>query len=142
MDTSPTALFDSYESDFQQIVTSIRDKLASDANVGGEVGKAALRRVEMELDEADEMVSDCSIFNHVLSKIILAGVQVSQMEIEIQGIPQSIRTSYQTRVRTAKQTLATLKKQVKDAHMSVGRNDLVGGRAGVTSHSLTQDARR
>ncbi|EIN08659.1 V-snare-domain-containing protein [Punctularia strigosozonata HHB-11173 SS5] len=110
MDPSPTALFDSYESDFQQIVSSIRDKLANDANAGGESGKAALRRVEMELDEADEMVS--------------------QMEIEIQGIPQSIRPSYQTRVRTSKQTLATLKKQAKDAHVSLGRSELIGSRGG------------
>lgn len=31
MDTSPTALFDSYESDFKQIVDSIREKLDGDA---------------------------------------------------------------------------------------------------------------
>ena len=31
MDTSPTALFDSYEQDFQQIISSIRDKLEGDA---------------------------------------------------------------------------------------------------------------
>lgn len=31
MDNSPTALFDSYEQDFQQIVQSIRDKLDGDA---------------------------------------------------------------------------------------------------------------
>lgn len=31
MDNSPTALFDSYEQDFQQIVSSIREKLEGDA---------------------------------------------------------------------------------------------------------------
>ena len=58
MDNSPTALFDSYEADFKQIIQSIRDKLDSDdaQGQGGEQRKAALRRVEMELDEADEMV--------------------------------------------------------------------------------------
>ena len=58
MDNSPTALFDSYESDFKQIIHSIRDKLEGDAKDAGqgEQRKAALRRVEMELDEADEMV--------------------------------------------------------------------------------------
>ena len=30
MDTSPTALFDSYEQDFKQIIQSIRDKLEGD----------------------------------------------------------------------------------------------------------------
>jgi vesicle transport through interaction with t-SNAREs protein 1 len=76
MDSSPTALFDSYEQDFQQILQSIRQKLEGDGSDqrGGtpettqqfappqnltslpEQKKAALRRVEMELDEADEMV--------------------------------------------------------------------------------------
>ena len=31
MDQSPTSLFDSYESDFKQIVASIREKLDGDA---------------------------------------------------------------------------------------------------------------
>ena len=82
MDQSPTSLFDSYESDFKQIIASIREKLDGDAKgeqtgtsrnppcslplssarcircvSGTEQRKAALRRVEMELDEADEMVS-------------------------------------------------------------------------------------
>ena len=75
MDSSPTSLFDSYEQDFQQILQSIREKLEGDGSEqrGGaymptqhtflyfnspltEQKKAALRRVEMELDEADEMV--------------------------------------------------------------------------------------
>ena len=45
----------------------------------------------MELDEADEMVS--------------------QMEIEIQGMPQSIKSKYQLRVKTNKVDLAKFKKQ-------------------------------
>ncbi|CAL1697411.1 unnamed protein product [Somion occarium] len=106
MDTSPTSLFDSYEQDFQQIVSSIRDKLEGDAK--GDVAeqrKAALRRVEMELDEADEMVS--------------------QMEIEIQGIPQSLRPSYQSRIRSAKADLQRYKKQSKDLHAQAARSDLL-----------------
>lgn len=81
MDSSPTSLFDSYSQDFEQIISSIRDKLEGEAGKnesGGtfyilptilfhkyrmhaiqictEQRKASLRRVEMELDEADEMV--------------------------------------------------------------------------------------
>jgi vesicle transport through interaction with t-SNAREs protein 1 len=75
MDSSPTSLFDSYEQDFQQILQSIREKLEGDGadQRGGmlltpslflsltplgpsEQKKASLRRVEMELDEAEEMV--------------------------------------------------------------------------------------
>ena len=62
MDNSPTALFDSYEQDFKQIIQSIRGKLDGDAqDAQGEQRKAALRRVEMELDEADEMVSAAAV---------------------------------------------------------------------------------
>lgn len=42
MDNSPTALFDSYEQDFQQIVGSIRQKLegSDDNERGGECSTA------------------------------------------------------------------------------------------------------
>ena len=80
MDNSPTALFDSYEQDFKQIVQSIRGKLEGDAQdaQAGEQRKAALRRVEMELDEADEMVrvyllsSDSPL--HEGAEVLWAGV--------------------------------------------------------------------
>ena len=62
MDNSPTALFDSYEQDFKQIIQSIRGKLDGDAqDAQGEQRKADLRRVEMELDEADEMVRSVAV---------------------------------------------------------------------------------
>ena len=58
-------LFDSYEQDFKQIIQSIREKLEGDAkDVQGEQRKAALRRVEMELDEADEMVHPTLTIHH------------------------------------------------------------------------------
>ncbi|KAI0364289.1 vesicle transport v-snare protein vti1 [Pilatotrama ljubarskyi] len=117
MDTSPTALFDSYEQDFKQIIQSIRDKLEGDAkDAQGEQRKAALRRVEMELDEADEMVS--------------------QMEIEIQGIPQSLRPSYQSRIKASKADLQRYKKLSKDQHAQLSRSELLarpGMGAGATS---------
>jgi vesicle transport through interaction with t-SNAREs 1 len=76
MDASPASLFDLYEQEFQQILQTIRQRLEGDGSDqrGGtpetthlvrfstgpylppEQTKAVLRRVEMELDEADEMV--------------------------------------------------------------------------------------
>jgi vesicle transport through interaction with t-SNAREs protein 1 len=75
MDNFPTALFDSYEQDFRQIIDSIRSELDRDGKDehGGtcvvlvlncrfmgiiftEERKASLRRVTMDLDEADELV--------------------------------------------------------------------------------------
>lgn len=111
MDNSPTALFDSYEQDFQQIVQSIREKLEGEAKDGqGEKKKAALRRVEMELDEADEMVS--------------------QMEIEIQGIPQSLKGQFQARIKSAKADLTRYKKLSKDMHAQLTRADLLASTRG------------
>jgi len=111
MDNSPTSLFDSYEQDFEQIIDSIRQKLDGDAQTGaGEQRKAALRRVEMELDEADELVS--------------------QMEIEIQGMPSSIRPQYTTRAKGAKTTLGRFKKQAKDLHAQSTRAELLSNVSG------------
>jgi len=79
MDQTPTTLFDSYEQDFRHIISGISDKLEGGGKnlVGGmlcvrsctvstsshsstlEQRKAALRRVEIELDEADDIV--CSL---------------------------------------------------------------------------------
>jgi len=81
MDSSPASLFDSYEQDFQQILQSIRQKLEGDgsdqrggtpvtvhlvrfstvSHLPAEQKKTVLRRVEMELDEADEMVCTYSL---------------------------------------------------------------------------------
>ncbi|RDB22880.1 Vesicle transport through interaction with t-SNAREs 1A [Hypsizygus marmoreus] len=106
MNSSPTALFDSYEQDFQQFIVTIGKRLEGEGNdERGEERKATLRRVDMELDEADEMVS--------------------QMEIEIQGIPQSIRAQYHTRLRTAKADLARYKKLLKEQRAQVARSDLL-----------------
>ncbi|KAH0587443.1 hypothetical protein H2248_006232 [Termitomyces sp. 'cryptogamus'] len=113
MNSAPTALFESYEQDFQQFIGTIGKRLEeADSNERGEERKATLRRVDMELDEADEMVS--------------------QMEIEIQGIPQSIRSEYHTRLRTAKADLSRYKKLLKEQRTQVARSDLLS-----TSQSFT-----
>lgn len=54
------------------------------------------------------------------------------MEIEIQGIPQSLRPQYQTRLRTAKADLTRFKKTSKDMHTQFSRADLLAspGRTG------------
>ncbi|TEB30161.1 vesicle transport v-snare protein vti1 [Coprinellus micaceus] len=105
MDASPTALFDSYEQDFKQLVQSIDAKLSEGKDAGGEDRKAALRRVEMEMEEADELVS--------------------QLDIEISSIPQNVRQHYHTRLRDAKSSLSRCKTSLKDARSSLARSDLL-----------------
>ena len=43
------------------------------------------------------------------------------MEIEIQGIPQSLKPSYTTRIKAAKADLARFKKLAKDVHAQLAR---------------------
>lgn len=53
--------------------------------------------------------------------------QVSQLEIEIQGIPQSVKSQYTSRLKQAKADLTKYKKLSKDFHLQAARNDLIGG---------------
>jgi vesicle transport through interaction with t-SNAREs 1 len=52
------------------------------------------------------------------------------MDIEIQGMPQSIKSQYQARTRAAKADLSKYKKLSKDLHAQLGRSDLLGGVGG------------
>ncbi|KAG6888358.1 hypothetical protein C0995_009051 [Termitomyces sp. Mi166 len=103
MDQTPTSLFDSYELDFRHIVDGIQEKL--EASSSGEQRRAALRKVEIELDEADDIVS--------------------ALEVEIQGIPQSIKAQYSTRLKKVKAELTRYKKLAKDVHAQQARSDLL-----------------
>ena len=57
MDTSPTALFDSYEQDFIQFIETIRERLEEKSSDDVNQNKSNLGRVERDMDEADEMAS-------------------------------------------------------------------------------------
>ena len=73
-------LFDSYASDFTQLTESIAGKLDKDAaSQTGETRKTTLRRVEMEVEEAEEILS--------------------QMEIEINSFPNSLKGTYGVKLR-------------------------------------------
>ncbi|TFK28842.1 vesicle transport v-snare protein vti1 [Coprinopsis marcescibilis] len=113
MDTSPTALFESYEQEFKQLVEVIDGRLASiidQDDIKADDRKSSLRRVEMELEEADEMVS--------------------QMDLELQSIPQPTRPKYQIRLKEAKNNLLRCKKSLTSARAAVARSDLLASKAG------------
>ena len=68
-------LFESYASDFAQLQQSIEARLGADVEaMSAEARRAALRSAEAEADEASEILS--------------------QMDIEVQGFPQSVRSRY------------------------------------------------
>ncbi|KAJ3807002.1 vesicle transport v-snare protein vti1 [Lentinula aff. lateritia] len=101
--STPDNLFDAYHSDYQHLIGSVRNKLEKDAQEQqGEQRKATLRRVEIELDEADDIIS--------------------QLEIEIQGIPASIRPQYTNRLKQAKLDLNRYKKIAKESHAQTTRS--------------------
>jgi len=59
--------------------------------------------------------------------------QVSQMEIELQGMPQSIKPQYQAKIKSAKTELTRLKNLSKGLHTQLTRSDLLGGVGGRSS---------
>ncbi|KAG7094338.1 hypothetical protein E1B28_007937 [Marasmius oreades] len=107
MDETPTGLFDAYHGDFEHIIQGVKNKLDKEVlEQYGEQRKATLRRVEIELDEADDLVS--------------------QLEIEVQGIPASIRPQYAARLKQSKIDMNRLKRVAKDMHAKVSRGELLG----------------
>ncbi|KAG8807176.1 hypothetical protein FRC19_006818 [Serendipita sp. 401] len=105
MDSTPTALFESYEADFKHMLEGMKEKL--EAAGTGEQRKSALRRAMIDIDEAEDMIS--------------------QMEVEIQGMPQSIRPQYVGRVKTCKADLGRWRTVAKDVQQASNRDALLGG---------------
>jgi len=64
---------------------------------------------------------------------------VSQLDIEIQGIPQSVRAHYQNRLRDAKSQLARYKKSASDARAALARSDLLSSKAGAGGKYTSSD---
>lgn len=99
-------LFDSYASDLQQLKDGIRQKIDQAKSQNGEAKKSTLRRAEMELEEAEEVIS--------------------QMDIEVQGFPQSVRSRYSVQIRGFKQEVQALTKEVR-AGLSASSGGARGG---------------
>lgn len=108
-------LFDSYASDLQQLKEGIRQKIDRAQSQNGEAKKSTLRRAEMELEEAEEVIS--------------------QMDIEVQGFPQSVRSRYSVQIRGFKQEVQGLTKEVR-AGLSSG----AGARGGYDAAYADDDA--
>ncbi|KAG9219768.1 hypothetical protein CCMSSC00406_0008145 [Pleurotus cornucopiae] len=110
---SPLSIFESYEHDFQDLIREIKSKLdgegsnaSSGSRLATEQRKATLRRVELELDEADDLLS--------------------QMQLTLQAIPKSIRTPYTTRHSNAKSELTRCKNRSRELHAAVSRSEVLG----------------
>jgi vesicle transport through interaction with t-SNAREs protein 1 len=62
-------------------------------------------------------------------------LQVSQLEIEIQGVPHSIKAPYTGRLKQVKADLTKYKRLSKELHSQAARTDLLGGYKSTTSGS-------
>lgn len=98
-----TELYSSYTSDHDQLLSSIQSTLESVISAKGEAKAAALRRADMEADEAEEILA--------------------QMELEVQGMPQAIKPRYQVELRGKKAELEGLRKRLVSETRQVGAVD-------------------
>ena len=72
------------------------------------------------------------VYVKVVSRAVL---QVSQLEVEIQGIPHSVKAPYAGQLKQAKSDLTRYKKLSKELHSQAARTDLLGGYKPITSGS-------
>ncbi|GAA98668.1 uncharacterized protein L969DRAFT_75768 [Mixia osmundae IAM 14324] len=102
-------LFQSYESDYTQLASTIRQKLDKDAKEQrGEQRKATLRRVEMEVEEADEIID--------------------QMDIEArQTTDKNVKQRLQVKLRSYKNDLERWRNEAKKLASTADREALLAG---------------
>jgi vesicle transport through interaction with t-SNAREs protein 1 len=148
-----TPLFDSYAIELETVLKETNDKLSDlESESNAEARKAVLRRIEMEIEEGDEIVSwrwgDAK-------KIILETVcfletvcslsripQIAQMELESASAGPSTKAALQTRVRAAKSELGRRREAIKAASARTDRHLLglaSGGGARSPSPSMRRD---
>ncbi|KJE94506.1 hypothetical protein CAOG_05139 [Capsaspora owczarzaki ATCC 30864] len=107
-------LFENYEFEFTNISASITKKLSSQIpNFTGEQRKAAIKAVEKEIVQADEIVQG--------------------MELELKNAPAQFRPRLQTKLKTYQNELARIKKELRGLTNSGNRDDLLGGGSGAGS---------
>jgi hypothetical protein len=74
-------------------------------------------------------LSLCPLLNRIFSHTDHS-LQISQLELEIQGIPRSMLAPHTTRLTRAKAELARAKKRAREVHTAGARRELVGSGAG------------
>ncbi|KAL9940849.1 hypothetical protein V8E36_000337 [Tilletia maclaganii] len=95
-------LYESYKQDFEQLNDSIKSKLTSELSSAGsnaEAKRALLRRAEIEVEEADEILG--------------------QMDLEVQVFPASIKNRYSAEMRGFRAELDKHKGEIRKQFASV-----------------------
>ncbi|BGP38560.1 t-SNARE VTI1 [Rhodotorula kratochvilovae] len=100
-----SSVFAEYETDLVTVLQGVADKLAGDAvSLRGDERKGLLRRLERDLEEADEIIE--------------------QMQLEVQTADKD-KSELQAKLRTHKATLARHKGDIKSLASSADRDDLL-----------------
>lgn len=101
-------LFESYSSDFSQLISSISTHLSKTLpSQSGEPRKSTLRRCEMELEEAEEILA--------------------QMDVEVQSFPQSVKSKYAVQLRGFRGEYEKVAREVNKAAQRGGAGAGGGG---------------
>ncbi|WFD46031.1 t-SNARE VTI1 [Malassezia furfur] len=94
-------LFESYASDFAQLLRSVEDRLGADlSKLSATTRNTTLQHAESEAEEAHDLLV--------------------QMEIEVQSFPQSVRERYAGELRKLKSQYDKLRRELK-SHTQAGK---------------------
>ncbi|KAM0788232.1 hypothetical protein ACM66B_001386 [Microbotryomycetes sp. NB124-2] len=101
------SVFQEYETDLDTLISSVKAKVSKDARDSrGDARRTVLRRIERELEEADEIIA--------------------QMEIEVQTADRDERSILQSKLKQHKATIAQQKAELSKVNSSSDRDDLLG----------------
>lgn len=102
--------FDSYEQELTLLLTELSTSLEDAAIQSGEKRKATISAAERSIDEAKELIGS--------------------LELELQQIPSTARSTPNQRVRGYKVRLDSQKRELRQIKELAQRNDLLGNRGG------------
>lgn len=106
-------LFSTYETDFQLAIQEAQSKLQSNS------GQQGARAIQGALDEASEIID--------------------QMNIEVQNMPASSRSSFNAKIRQYRGEVEQSKRQLTEVMEQENRHQLFGGSAGYRDDVDDQD---
>ncbi|GAA6059459.1 hypothetical protein JCM10212_005398 [Sporobolomyces blumeae] len=110
-----STIFAEYETDLDALVKAIADKLSGEAvNLRRDERRAVFRRIERDLEEADEIVA--------------------QMEVEVQTADHHEKPSLQVKLRGHRAKVAKHKADLKSLQATADRDDLLSAPSTSASH--------
>lgn len=111
-------LFDTYEADFKVSFNEAQQKLDAIKNAEGAQRQQAMKDVERATDECMEIID--------------------QLTIEVQNLPNNQRSSNNSKIRTFRNDIENIKKQLKSFQDDADRFELFGSQSNTKSQQRSQ----